>query len=149
MMTMLPPALDVLLVEDDPGDELLTREALADQRVPHRLHVVRDGQAAIDFLYRFGEHEDAPRPDLIILDLNLPKFSGHEVLKQIKADARLTHIPVVVLSTSQAQEDVMGSYRNHANAYIAKPTDFDDYARAVQQIEAFFAGIAQLPPRRG
>src|SRR3954447_15928465 len=146
-MSSLPAAvLDILLVEDDPGDELLTREALDDQGTAHRVHVARDGQEAIDFLYRLGDRENAPHPDLIILDLNLPRFSGHQVLERIKADPDLAQIPVVILSTSQAQEDIADSYRLRANAYVSKPVDLDRYTRVVQQIDEFFTGLAQLPP---
>ncbi|GAA3209327.1 response regulator [Actinocorallia longicatena] len=141
--------LDILLVEDDPGDELLTREALAEQPVAHRLHVARDGAEAIDFLYHFGDHEDAPRPDLILLDLNLPKFSGHQILHQIKADPALAPIPVVILSTSSAQEDVREAYGRRANAYVTKPVDLDHYTEAIRQIDGFFTGLAQPVPRQG
>src|SRR3954454_5176211 len=147
-MSSLPTVvLDILLVEDDPGDELLTREALEDQGAAHRIHVAHDGQEAIDFLYRLSDRENAPHPDLIILDLNLPKFSGHQVLERIKADPDLAQIPVVILSTSQAREDIADSYRLGANAYIPKPVDLDRYTRVVQQIGEFYAGLARLPPR--
>jgi CheY-like chemotaxis protein len=139
--------LDILLVEDDPGDELLTREALEDQGAAHRVHVAHDGQEAIDFLYRLGDHENAPHPDLILLDLNLPKFSGHQILERIKEDPDLAQIPVVILSTSQAQKDIADSSRLGANAYISKPVDLDRYTRVVQQIDGFFAGLVRLPPR--
>ncbi|MFD6107524.1 response regulator, partial [Nocardia salmonicida] len=103
--------VDILLVEDDPGDELMTREAFEDNKIGNTLHVVRDGQEALDFIYRTGAHVDAPRPDLILLDLNLPKYDGRQVLEKIKADPELSHIPVVVLTTSAAEEDILRSYK--------------------------------------
>lgn len=115
--------IDVLLVEDDPGDELMTREAFEDNKIGNTLHVVRDGEEALDFLYRRGEYESAPRPDLILLDLNLPKYDGRQVLEQVKSDTDLTDIPVVVLTTSAAEEDILRSYKLHANAYVTKPAD--------------------------
>ena len=117
--------LDVLLIEDDPGDELITREAFETNTVVSLLHVAHDGQEGLDFLYRRGDHQNAPRPNLILLDLNLPKYDGRQLLEQIKNDPDLCHIPVVILSTSSAQEDISRSYKLHANAYITKPVDLD------------------------
>ncbi|MCX4661603.1 response regulator [Streptomyces uncialis] len=140
-----PEPVVVLLVEDDAGDELMTREAFEDNKIGNTLYVVRDGLEALDFLHRRGEHADAPLPDLILLDLNLPKYDGREVLKQIKSDARLSHIPVVVLTTSAAEEDILRSYRLHANAYVTKPVDFDQFIRAIRQIDEFFVTVVRLP----
>ncbi|MBB0242875.1 response regulator [Streptomyces alkaliphilus] len=140
--------IDVLLVEDDPGDELMTREAFEDNKIGNTLHVVRDGEEALDFLYRRGAHPDAPRPDLILLDLNLPKYDGRQVLQQIKSDAELAHIPVVVLTTSAAEEDILRSYKLHANAYVTKPVDLDQFIAAVRQIDDFFVQVVRLPGRR-
>lgn len=137
--------IDVLLVEDDPGDELMTREAFEDNKIGNTLHVVRDGEEALDFLYRRGEHAAAPRPDLILLDLNLPKYDGRQVLERIKSDPDLTHIPVVVLTTSAAEEDILRSYKLHANAYVTKPVDLDQFIAAVRQIDDFFVQVVRLP----
>jgi CheY-like chemotaxis protein len=139
--------IEVLLVEDDPGDELMTREAFEDNRIGNTLHVVRDGEEALDFLYRRGAYASAPRPDLILLDLNLPKYDGREVLQVIKSDDDLAHIPVVVLTTSSAEEDILRSYRLHANAYVTKPVDLDQFIAAVRQIDEFFLTVVRLPGR--
>lgn len=143
-----PPGrpLGVLLVEDDPGDVLIAREALRAGQVSSRMNVVSDGVEALDYLRRTGSHRDAERPDLILLDLNLPGKSGHEVLAEIKGDPTLRRIPIVVLSTSVAVEDVTRSYDLHANVYVAKPVDFDAFTRVVRQIDEFFRGVAELPP---
>ncbi|MER8015244.1 response regulator [Streptomyces griseoluteus] len=140
--------IDVLLVEDDPGDELMTREAFEDNKIGNTLHVVRDGEEALDFLYRRGDHTGAPRPDLILLDLNLPKYDGRQVLERIKSDQDLADIPVVVLTTSAAEEDILRSYRLHANAYVTKPVDLDQFIAAVRQIDDFFVQVVRLPRRR-
>ncbi|MFD4575336.1 response regulator [Streptomyces sp. NPDC058417] len=140
--------IDVLLVEDDPGDELMTREAFEDNKIGNTLHVVRDGEEALDFLYRRGAHEGAPRPDLILLDLNLPKYDGRQVLERIKSDADLSDIPVVVLTTSAAEEDILRSYKLHANAYVTKPVDLDQFIAAVRQIDDFFVQVVRLPRRQ-
>jgi CheY-like chemotaxis protein len=145
-MTVEP--IEVLLVEDDPGDELMTREAFADNKIGNNLHVVRDGEEALDFLYRRGAHTGAPKPDLILLDLNLPKYDGREVLQVIKSDADLSMIPVVVLTTSSAEEDILRSYKLHANAYVTKPVDLDQFIAAVRQIDEFFVTVVRLPGRR-
>ncbi|MEU0599924.1 response regulator [Streptomyces sp. NPDC006393] len=139
--------IEVLLVEDDPGDELMTREAFADNKIGNTLHVVRDGEEALDFLYRRGTHASAPRPDLILLDLNLPKYDGRQVLERIKSDPDLSHIPVVVLTTSSAEEDILRSYKLHANAYVTKPVDLDQFMAAVRQIDEFFVSVVRLPTR--
>ncbi|MFE4450117.1 response regulator [Streptomyces sp. NPDC056796] len=139
--------IEVLLVEDDPGDELMTREAFEDNKIRNTLHVVRDGQEALDFLYRQGEHGDAPRPDLVLLDLNLPRYDGRQVLERIKTDPELALIPVVVLTTSSAEEDILRSYKLHANAYVTKPVDLEQFIGAVRQIDDFFVSVVRLPPR--
>jgi CheY-like chemotaxis protein len=137
--------VDILLVEDDPGDELITREAFADNKIKNTLHVARDGQEGLDFLYRRGVHADAPTPDLILLDLNLPKYDGRQLLEAIKSDADLCHIPVVVLTTSSAEEDILRSYKLHANAYVTKPVDLDQFMKAVREIDEFFVQVVRLP----
>jgi CheY-like chemotaxis protein len=134
----------VLLVEDDPGDALLTREAL-EGRTRTRLELVTDGAEAIAYLRREAPHQDAVRPDLILLDLNLPRRDGREVLAELKADPDLAPIPVVFLTTSHAHEDIVRSYDLHANAYVAKPVDFDDFAAAVREIDDFYIGLVQRP----
>ena len=135
------PVLEVLLVEDDPGDVLMTEEALQRQVLANRLHVVSDGVEALRFLRDHNE----PRPDLVLLDLNLPRLGGREVLAEVKADPALAHIPVVVLTTSSAHEDVVRSYQLHANAYVTKPGDFDAFVAAVSGIDTFFTEIARVP----
>ncbi|MEV5319368.1 response regulator [Streptomyces sp. NPDC052687] len=149
MSTPAATPIDVLLVEDDPGDELMTREAFEDNKIGNTLHVVRDGEEALDFLYRRGDHTDAPRPDLILLDLNLPKYDGRQVLERIKSDPDLSLIPVVVLTTSAAEEDILRSYKLHANAYVTKPVDLDQFIAAVRQIDDFFVQVVRLPGRTG
>lgn len=139
--------IDVLLVEDDPGDVLMTREAFEHNKVRNRLWVVADGVSAMDFLRKEGEHAEAPTPDLILLDLNLPKMDGREVLQALKADESLRSIPVVVLTTSEAEEDVVRSYSLHANAYVTKPVDFDRFIDVVRQIDEFFVEVVRLPGR--
>ncbi|NKY86208.1 response regulator [Nocardia veterana] len=140
--------IDILLVEDDPGDELMTREAFEDGKIGNTLHVAHDGQEALDFLYRQGEFPDAPRPDLILLDLNLPKYDGRQILEKIKSDPDLSHIPVVVLTTSAAEEDILRSYRLHANAYVTKPVDLDQFIAAIKHIDEFFVQVVRLPRQR-
>ncbi|MEC4019650.1 response regulator [Streptomyces sp. H27-D2] len=142
-----PEPVEVLLVEDDAGDELMTREAFEDNKIGNTLHVVRDGMEALDFLYRRGQHADAVSPDLILLDLNLPKYDGRQVLDRIKSDPDLKHIPVVVLTTSAAEEDILRSYKLHANAYVTKPVDFHQFIAAVRQIDDFFVTVVKLPRR--
>ncbi|MGW2786461.1 response regulator [Streptomyces populi] len=149
MTTPAGTPINVLLVEDDPGDELMTREAFEDNKIGNTLHVVRDGEEALDFLYRRAAHADAPRPDLILLDLNLPKYDGRQVLEKIKSDPALSHIPVVVLTTSAAEEDILRSYKLHANAYVTKPVDLDQFIAAVRQIDDFFVQVVRLPRQNG
>jgi two-component system response regulator len=142
---MIVQPIEVLLVEDDPGDELMTREAFEDNKIGNRLHVARDGEEALDFLYRRGVHSEAPRVDLVLLDLNLPKYDGRQVLERIRADPDLTHLPVVVLTTSSSEEDILRSYKLHANAYVTKPVDVDQFIAAVRQIDDFFLSVVRLP----
>jgi CheY-like chemotaxis protein len=137
--------IDVLLVEDDPGDALMTQEAFEHHKIRNSLHIVRDGVEALQFLRREGEHANAPRPGLILLDLNLPRMDGREVLAEVKADQRFRSIPVVVLTTSEAEEDILRSYNLHANAYVTKPVDFDRFIEVVRQIDDFFVTVVKLP----
>ncbi|WP_028046949.1 response regulator [Cellulomonas sp. URHE0023] len=139
--------IDVLLVEDDPGDVLMTQEAFSDNKLRNRLSVVADGVEALQFLRKEGPHKDAPTPDLVLLDLNLPRMDGREVLEAVKSDERLRKIPVVVLTTSEAEEDVVRSYSLHANAYVTKPVDFDRFIDVVRQIDEFFVEVVRLPNR--
>ncbi|HSZ69629.1 MAG TPA: response regulator [Solirubrobacteraceae bacterium] len=139
--------ISVLLVEDDPGDVLLIREAFTDQKVGNVLSVVSDGVEAMRYVRGEGDYADRERPDLVLLDLNLPRKSGAEVLAEIKGDPELSMIPVIVLTTSAAEDDIVGSYRMHANAYITKPVDFERFREIVHQIDDFFIGIVKLPPR--
>ena len=140
-----PRTLGVLLVEDDPGDVLIAREAMAAGHLSTELNVVTDGVEAIAYLRRSDGYADVARPDLILLDLNLPRMSGHEVLAEVKADPDLRRIPVVVLTTSKAQEDITKSYDLHASVHVSKPVDFDDFTEVVRQIDEFFGSVAQLP----
>ncbi len=146
---MSPPellnAIDVLLVDDDPGDTLMIREAFADNKVRNELVCVSDGVEAMRYLRREGEYANALRPDLILLDLNLPRMDGREVLAEIKGDPALSTIPVVVLTTSHAEEDVLRSYQLHANAYVTKPVDFERFIEVVRQIDEFFVTVVKLP----
>ncbi|UJW28335.1 response regulator [Saccharothrix sp. AJ9571] len=144
-MTESLAPIDILLVEDDPGDVLMTQEAFEHHKIRNTLHVVSDGVEALDFLRRTGTHPDAPRPGLILLDLNLPKKDGREVLAEIKAQPELRSIPVVVLTTSEAEEDILRSYDLHANAYVTKPVDFERFVEVVRQIDDFFVTVVKLP----
>jgi CheY-like chemotaxis protein len=139
--------IEVLLVEDDPGDVLMTREAFEEHKVGNRLNVVSDGVDALAYLRKEEPYQGAVRPDLILLDLNLPRRDGREVLEEIKNDSSLRQIPVVVLTTSQADEDVLRSYQLHANAYVTKPVDFERFVTVVKQIDEFFISVVRLPPR--
>jgi two-component system, chemotaxis family, response regulator Rcp1 len=136
---------EVLLVEDNPSDVRLTREAMKEGRVQNNLHVVNDGEAALNFLNRAGQYKNAPRPDLVLLDLNLPKKSGREVLAEIKKIDDLKTIPVVILSTSRAEEDIFRTYELHANCFITKPSDLDQFISVVHQIEDFWLTVVSLP----
>jgi CheY-like chemotaxis protein len=141
-----PKIIDILLVEDSPADVLIAREALAEAKLINHIHVAEDGVEALDFLYKRGKFASAPRPDLILLDLNLPRKNGREVLAEIKADENLKSIPVVVLTTSSAEEDILKSYNLHANCYVVKPVEFDSFVKAVQSIQQFWFSIVSLPP---
>jgi CheY-like chemotaxis protein len=137
--------IDILLVEDDPGDVLMTQEAFEHHKIRNRLFVVSDGVEALQFLRQEGSYADMPRPGLILLDLNLPRKDGREVLADIKSAPELRTIPVVVLTTSEAEEDVLRSYHLHANAYVSKPVDFDRFIEAIRQIDNFFVAVVKLP----
>ncbi len=139
--------IEVLLVEDDPGDVLMTQEAFEEHKVGNRLTVVPDGAEALAYLRQEGQYADAVRPDLVLLDLNLPRRDGREVLEEIKKDSDLCQIPVVVLTTSQADEDILRSYQLHANAYVTKPVDFERFIAVIRQIDEFFVSVVKLPPR--
>jgi len=146
MMPKLPgQPIEVLLVEDDPGDVLLIREAFEFNKVHNNLNVVSDGEQALSYLRREGEWSDALRPDLVLLDLNLPRKDGREVLAEAKSDPSIRAIPIVVLTTSEAEEDVLKSYELHANAYVTKPVDFERFVSIVRQIDDFFVSVVRLP----
>jgi two-component system response regulator len=144
---VLKPA-EILLVEDSPTDVLLAQEALEHAKVLNTLHIVNDGVEALAFLRRQPPYENVPRPDLILLDLNLPRKDGREVLADIKNDELLKRIPVVVLTTSRAEEDIFKAYGLHANCYVTKPVDFDQFAEVVKAIESFWFTIVALPPEQ-
>ncbi|MFN8051012.1 MAG: response regulator [Acidimicrobiales bacterium] len=139
----------LLLVEDDPGDVLITREALEQSKLLHHLDVVANGEEAIAFLRRTGAYTDAVEPHLVLLDLNLPRMGGEEVLAEVKADPSLSHIPVIVLTTSDAEADVLHTYQLHANAFITKPVDFERFHDVVRRIDDFFLTVVRLPNRAG
>lgn len=141
--------IEILLVEDNPGDVRLTREALEEGKVLNHLHVVEDGEDAVRFLRREGEFDGAVRPDLVLLDLNLPRKSGHEVLEEIKTDTDLRRIPVVVLTSSEAETDIARSYDRYANAYITKPVDLDQFISVVRSVEDFWLEVVRLPAESG
>jgi two-component system, chemotaxis family, response regulator Rcp1 len=140
--------IEILLVEDNPGDVDLTREALENAKVSNSLHVVDDGAKAMDFLYQRREYSGVPRPDIILLDLNLPKKDGRQVLAEIRGDPALAEIPVVVLTTSQADEDIFRAYRLHANCYITKPVDFTRFMQVIRAIEEFWLTVVKLPRKK-
>jgi len=137
--------VEILLIEDNPGDARLTQEALNDGKVKNNLHIVYDGVEATDFLFKRNKYKDAPRPDLIILDLNLPKKNGHEVLDEIKVDETLKSIPVVILTTSKAEEDILKSYKLHANCFLTKPIDLIEFFEMIKSIEGFWLTLVKLP----
>ena len=140
-------AIEILLVEDSPGDARLIIELLKDLKITNKIHHVDDGIKALDFLNQEGDYDDVPKPDLILLDLNLPKMDGHEVLKRIKDDERLKFIPVVILTTSSNKEDIMETYKHHANCFITKPVDFGQLIEVIMSIENFWLTIAKLPSK--
>lgn len=137
--------VEILLVEDNPGDARLTREAFKEAKVRNHIHVAADGVEALEFLRRKGAHASAPRPDIILLDLNLPRKDGREVLAELKADPGLRRIPVVVLTTSKAEEDIARTYDLHANCYVTKPVGFDQFIDVVRTIEGFWLTVVKLP----
>jgi two-component system response regulator len=137
--------IEILLVEDNPGDVRLTREVFADARVTNHLSVVNDGEQAMAFLRHEGDYAGSPRPDLILLDLNLPRKSGREVLEDVKTDPKLLSIPIVVMTTSEAETDILNSYHHHANAYVTKPVDLDCFIDVVNKIEGFWLTAVKLP----
>jgi two-component system, chemotaxis family, response regulator Rcp1 len=139
--------IEILMVEDNPSDVRLTIEAFKDAKVRNRMHVVVDGEDAMEFLRREGRYSDALRPDLILLDLNLPKKNGREVLAEIKADPELRRIPVVVLTTSDDERDIMAAYDLHVNAYVKKPVDLDQFIKIVEAVEDFWLTVVKLPPK--
>ena len=139
--------IEVLLVEDDPGDVLMTQEAFKDYKIANRLNVVSNGEDAIAYLRKQGRFADAPTPDLVLLDLNLPRRDGREVLREVKTDPVLRRTPIVVLTTSDSEEDVLASYDLHANAYVRKPVDFEQFVSAVRAIDEFFITVVRLPTR--
>lgn len=139
--------IEILLVEDSPGDVRLTHEALKDAKITNTLHVIEDGVLALDFLYKRPPFESAPRPDLILLDLNLPRKNGREVLAEIKSNDSLKSIPVVVLTTSSSEEDVLRAYNLHANCYITKPVDFNQFTSVIRTIKDFWLTVVTLPPK--
>ena len=142
----LPRYIEILLVEDSPADILLTREAFEHNKIVNAIHVVEDGIQAMDFLYKRGAYASAPRPDLILLDLNLPRKNGREVLAEIKADPDLRSIPIVILTTSSADEDILRAYNLNANCYVVKPVGFDNFMQAIQSIRHFWFSVVTLPP---
>lgn len=139
--------IEILLVEDSEPDILLTQEAFAEAQVKNRLHVARDGDEAIDFLRRQGEHADAPRPDVILLDINMPRKNGLEVLTELKADPQLASIPVLMLTTSQADTDISDAYARHASGYVIKPVGFENFLDAIRAFENFWLTFVRFPPR--
>jgi CheY-like chemotaxis protein len=143
-MNVVP--IDILLVEDSPSDVLLTREALRDARIANDLSVARDGEEAMDYLRQQGDHADKPRPDIVILDLNLPRKDGREVLREIKGDDNLRRIPVVVLTTSSSDRDIGDCYDAHANCFLTKPIDFEEFIDVVRSMEHFWISVVRLPP---
>ena len=139
--------IEILLVEDNPGDVRLAREALKENKVRNNVHVVEDGEAAMEFLRKQNKYQNVPRPDLVLLDLNLPKKDGREVLAEIKADDDLKRIPVVMLTISKAEEDIIRAYDRHVNCYITKPIDLDQFMKVVRTVEDFWLTIVKLPPK--
>jgi CheY-like chemotaxis protein len=137
---------EILLIEDNPGDVRLVEEALRENKLLNNLSVARDGVEALAFLRREEQYADATRPDLILLDLNLPRKSGHEVLREVKADDNLKRIPVVVLTTSEAEDDILDTYNHHANCYVTKPIGLVQFVEIIRQIEGFWLGVVKLPP---
>jgi len=142
-----PTPIEILLVEDNEPDVILTQEAFQDARIANNLHVTRDGVEAMAFLRREPPFQDAPTPDVVLLDINMPRKSGLEVLEEVKHDPLLRHIPVVILTTSQADEDILRSYQNHASSYIVKPVGFENFYQAIRAFETYWLSFVRLPPR--
>ncbi len=142
---VLEKPIDILLVEDNPADIRLTQEAFKETRIPNNLHIVRDGAEALAFLQQQNQYAGAPRPDLILLDLNLPKKDGREVLTIVKQMPELKRIPIVILTTSKTEEDINQTYEHHANCYITKPADLDEFLNVIKTIETFWLSVVQLP----
>ncbi len=147
MGNTIPDVIDILIVEDNPGDARLIREVLNTNKISNSLYIVNDGVEAMSFLKNEGRYEGVPKPDLIILDLNLPKKDGREVLAEIKADESLRHIPVVIMTISQAEEDILKSYKLHANCYITKSIDLNEFIKVIKSIEDFWFSVVKLPPK--
>lgn len=145
----IPHLIEILLVEDNMGDIELTQEAFQEMKICNQLHIARDGEEALDFLYRRGNYGDAVRPDIILMDLNMPKKNGKEVLEAIKQDEILKDIPVVMLTSSDAERDIVKSYQLHANAYVVKPVDFQQFMYVMQTVENFWLGVVKLPSKTG
>lgn len=143
---MVSKAIEILLVEDNPGDARLTQEAFRDAKVTNNIHLATDGEEALAFLRKLGVHEQAPRPDIVLLDLNLPKKDGREVLAEIKDDDDLKRIPVVILTTSKAEEDILKTYNLHANCYMSKPVELEPFLEVIKAIENFWLSFVKLPP---
>lgn len=137
---------EILLVEDNPGDVKLTEKAFENANLLNNMHHAADGEEAMDFLHQRGEYEDAPKPDIVLLDLNLPKLNGDEVLKKIKDNEELRRIPVVMLTSSEAEEDIMSTYNLHANAYMTKPVEFSGFIDVVKKVEGFWFSVVRYPP---
>jgi len=141
--------IEILMVEDSAGDAELMLDFLEQSKVKNRIHWVKDGEAAMAFLHREGEYADKPTPDLILLDLNLPRKDGREVLSDVKADSRFVHIPVVILTSSKSETDIVRSYRLQANCYITKPVDLDQFVKVIRSIDDFWLSVVRLPPNSG
>lgn len=140
--------MEILLVEDNPGDIELTLEAFQDTKIPNHINVVRDGEEALEFLYQRGSYRNAVRPDIILLDLNMPRKGGKEVLAIVKEDETLKDIPIIILTSSEAEQDVIASYKLHANAYIVKPMDFSQFQHAMEILKNFWLSVVKLPPKQ-
>lgn len=143
-----PQLIEILLVEDNAGDIELTKDVFHDAKIHNRLHITRNGEEALDFLYQRGKHENAARPDLMLLDLNMPGMNGKEVLAIIKEDEALKDIPVIILTSSEAEMDILKSYKLHANAYIVKPLSLNQFLQIVEAVEMFWLSVVKLPPRQ-
>ena len=141
------PVIEILMAEDSPSNQVIARQAFKSAKTPHRLHIVNNGEEALAFLRREGAHAAAPVPDLILLDLNMPRMGGLEALAIIKLNPKWRHIPVIILTASKADDDVIGAYGAHANCYIVKPVDYERFVGVVQQIESFWFAVAKLPPK--